>query len=567
MREITDDAPQGPADESKSAEDHSSSGNGVPLPSAVKKPHDGVLDPNRAPSGGGFMDSEARYRDSEARYRRLFESAKDGILILNVETGAITDVNPFLAELLGYSRRELLGKTLWDIGLPGDIEASKSEFQELRSKHYIRYENLPLMTKGGQCVSVEVVSNVYRVHNEDVIQCNIRDIRQRKDAEILEQRLRQAHKMEAIGQLAGGLAHDFNNLLGVILGYCEILEDQQEMTDIVRNMVVEIHNAGKSARNLTQRLLAFSRRQVLEPAVMDLNQTVHHMEKMLDRLIGDDVQLVSVLAPDLGKIKADPNQVEQMLMNLAINARDAMPKGGLIIIKTANVEIDETYAHQHPTAEPGHYVLLTVSDTGIGMDAETQSRIFEPFFSTKPAGQGTGLGLSTVFGLVKQSGGAIAVYSEPGEGATFKIHFPRYDEVQVNPQERISSPSKGGTETILLVDDATPLRGLTRRILEDSGYTVLDSGDPVEALRIAAEHDGPLPLMITDVVMPGFSGSVLAQRVSEVRPETKVLYASGYNDDSIVHAHVRGQDSAFLDKPFTRENLLKKVRDLLDSTR
>ena len=504
--------------------------------------------------------------DSEVRYRRLFESAQDGILILDMKTGAIADVNPFLANLLEYSHAELLGKTLWDIGLPEDVEASKRAFQELRTKHYVRYDDLPLMTKSGLTVSVEVVSNVYRVHSEEVIQCNIRDIRQRKDAEVLEQRLRQAHKMEAVGQLAGGLAHDFNNLLGVILGYCELLEDQQELTEKVRNMVTEIHNAGKSARNLTQRLLAFSRRQVLEPAVMDLNDTVHRMEKMLDRLIGDDVQLVSVLAPDLGRIKADPNQVEQMLMNLSINARDAMPKGGLIIIKTANVEIDEAYAHQHPATEPGQYVLLTVSDTGIGMDAETQSHIFEPFFSTKSRGQGTGLGLSTVFGLVKQSGGAIAVYSEPGAGATFKVHFPRCDEVQVSPQKKKTSPLKGGTETILLVDDATPLRELTRRILEESGYSVLDSGDPAEALRIAAKHEGPLPLMITDVVMPGFSGSVLAERVAEVRPETKVLYASGYNDDSIVHAHVRGQDAAFLDKPFTRENLLRKVRDLLDST-
>jgi len=558
--EFKSKALQDPAPQSKGPDGHCSALDVKPPSATVKMPGTADRTTNdRAAPGGGPLDSEARYR-------RLFEAAQDGILILDVTTGVITDANPFLAKLLGFSHAELLGKTLWDIGLPGDAEASKSAFQELRSKHYVRYENLPLMTKSGLCVSVEVVSNVYRVHDEEVIQCNIRDIRQRKDAEVLEQRLRQAHKMEAVGQLAGGLAHDFNNLLGVILGYCEILEDQQELAQTVRNMVLEIHNAGTSAKNLTQRLLAFSRRQVLEPAVMDLNETVHRMEKMLDRLLGDDIKLVSVLAPDLGRIKADPNQVEQMLMNLAINARDAMPKGGLIIVKTANVEIDETYAHQHPSTEPGQYVLLTVSDTGVGMDAETQSHIFEPFFSTKSQGQGTGLGLSTVFGLVKQSGGAIAVYSEPGDGATFKIHFPRCDEVQVNPQQKNTSPSRGGTETILLVDDASPLRGLTRRILEDSGYKVLDSGDPAEALRMAAEHEGPLPLMITDVVMPGFSGSVLAERVAEVRPETKVLYASGYNDDSIVHSHVRGQDSAFLDKPFTRENLLRKVRDLLDST-
>jgi len=337
--------------------------------------------------------------DTEVRYRRLFEAAQDGILILDVETGAIADVNPFLVNLLEYSHEELIGKAIWDIGLPKDVEASKSAFQQLMSKHYVCYEDLPLMTKGGECISVEVVSNVYRVNDQEVIQCNIRDIRQRKDAEVLEQRLRQAHKMEAVGQLAGGLAHDFNNLLGVILGYCEMLEDQAALPETVHNMILEIHNAGKSAKNLTQRLLAFSRRQVMEPVVLDLNDTVHRMEKMLDRLLGDDIKLVSVLAHDLGRIKADPNQVEQMLMNLVINSRDAMSTGGLIILKTANVEIDETYAHQHPSTVPGQYVLLTVSDTGVGMDEETQSHIFEPFFSTKSQGQGTGLGLSTVLVL------------------------------------------------------------------------------------------------------------------------------------------------------------------------
>jgi PAS domain S-box-containing protein len=559
VEEINNKARQQPVAQSTVPDRHSSAIEVLPLPSTADKGESAQRSINdHAPSGGGLMDTEVRYR-------RLFEAAQDGILILDVETGAIADVNPFLVNLLEYSHEELIGKAIWDIGLPKDVEASKSAFQQLMSKHYVRYEDLPLMTKGGECISVEVVSNVYRVNDQEVIQCNIRDIRQRKDAEVLEQRLRQAHKMEAVGQLAGGLAHDFNNLLGVILGYCEMLEDQAALPETVHNMILEIHNAGKSAKNLTQRLLAFSRRQVMEPVVLDLNDTVHRMEKMLDRLLGDDIKLVSVLAHDLGRIKADPNQVEQMLMNLVINSRDAMSTGGLIILKTANVEIDETYAHQHPSTVPGQYVLLTVSDTGVGMDEETQSHIFEPFFSTKSQGQGTGLGLSTVFGLVKQSGGAIGVYSEPGQGATFKIHFPRCNEVAVPPQHKNTSPSIGGTETILLVDDATPLRGLTRRILEDSGYTVLDSGDPAEALRMAAEHDGPLPLMITDVVMPGFSGSVLAERVAEVRPETKVLYASGYNDDSIDHLHVRGQDSAFLDKPFTRENLLRKVRDLLDS--
>jgi PAS domain S-box-containing protein len=518
-----------------------------------------------------MMSSEG-LRDSEIRYRRLFEAAHDGILLLDVGTGAITDVNPFLTRLLGYSHAELLGKTLWDIGLYKDIDASKLAFRELIANRSVRYENLPLQTKSGQSVSVEVVSNVYRADGDQVIQCNIRDIRQRKDAELSEQRLRQAQKMEAIGQLAGGLAHDFNNLLGVILGYCELLEAQTAMPEPTREMILEIQNAGESARKLTQRLLAFSRRQVMQPVIMDLNDTVRRIERMLGRLIGEDIRLKSVLGDDLGKISADPSQIEQVLMNLAINARDAMPKGGQIVVKTANVEIDEAYARQHPFTEPGEYVLLTVSDTGSGMSLETQSHIFEPFFSTKPPGHGTGLGLSTVFGIVRQSGGSISVYSEPGAGATFKIHFPRCDEVSTAGQQPKVKPLRGGTETILLVDDAAPLRGLTRRLLEGSGYTVLDSGDPSEALLMAGEHHGPLPLMITDVVMPGFSGPVLAEKIAAVRPETRVLLTSGYHDGSILQLSGGGKDSvpsdlafAFLEKPFTREGLLRKVREVLDS--
>ncbi|HEY5027578.1 MAG TPA: ATP-binding protein [Candidatus Angelobacter sp.] len=504
-------------------------------------------------------------RASESRYRRLFEAAQDGILILDAKMGLITDVNPFLVKLLDYSREEFLGKALWEIGLFKDIEASKAAFLELQERHYVRYKDLPLQTRDGRSINVEFVSNVYEENGKKVVQCNVRDITKRMYVERSEQQLRQAQKMEAVGQLAGGVAHDFNNLLGIILGYCEVLEERPDLPEPARKMIVQIHNAGTSAKDLTRHLLAFSRRQVLQPVFLDLNAIVNRIDAMLSRLIGDDVALVNLLGRDLGTIKADPSQVEQVLMNLAVNARDAMPQGGKITIKTANAEIDETYARQHPYINPGSYVKLTVSDTGIGMDKETQSHIFEPFFSTKVAGKGTGLGLSTVFGIVKQSAGVINVYSEPGHGTTFKVYFPRCKEAPVVIQPDEAAPLRGGTETILLVEDSTPLRELTRLLLQGCGYTVLDSGDPSEAIRIAEQHQGPLPLMITDVVMPGLSGPVLAEKLGVARPDTRVLYTSGYADDEILQHGGVGPDCAFLEKPFTRDALVRKVRELLDS--
>jgi two-component system cell cycle sensor histidine kinase/response regulator CckA len=393
----------------------------------------------------------------------------------------------------------------------------------------------------------------------------VRALRHPKDAHQSEERIRQAQKMQAVGQLAGGIAHDFNNLLGVILGYCELLGDQPALPEPARQMIAEINHASTSARKLTQGLLAFSRRQELQAVPLDLNEVVHRMQAMLARVIGDQVEFVTVPGEDLGAIKVDPGQVEQVLMNLAINARDAMPQGGKIRIETANVNIDAVYARQYPATSPGPFVMLTVSDEGTGMDQETRSHMFEPFFSTKAAGRGTGLGLSTVFAIVRQSGGAIAVHSVPGSGTTFRIYFPRCDQAPVAIQQHRATPLPRGTETILLVDDAIPLRALTKRILEDCGYTVLDAGNPAEALRIATDRPGPLPLMITDVVMPGFSGFDLAQRLAAFRPETRVLYASGCGGDSTNVLAARGQECAFLEKPFTRDDLLAKIRQLLDS--
>jgi two-component system cell cycle sensor histidine kinase/response regulator CckA len=504
--------------------------------------------------------------DSVIKYRRFFDSAKDGILLLDARTARITDINPFLAELLGYSREEVVGRGFSDLLPLTDAEAANTRLRELMAKSYIHYDDLPFQAKNGSTISVEVSGNAYRVRGEEVIQFNIRDIRQRKDVELTEQRLRHAHKMEAVGRLAGGVAHDFNNLLGVILGYCEVMEAQEGLSDTMRGMLAQIHGAGKSAKNLTQRLLAFSRGQVLLPTTLDLNETVQNMQSMLSRLIGDDVAFVSALCPSLGPIKADASQVEQLLMNLVINARDAMPAGGSVTLETANIELKQAPAYIRPQLPPGQYIKLTVTDTGVGMGTETLSQIFEPFFSTKAPGHGSGLGLATVFDIVQESGGGIAAESQPGHGASFAIYFPRCDGAPEVPQQRPPGQPRGGRETILLVDDADALRQLTRRLLEERGYTVLEASNPTDALNQAAQHQGPLPLMITDVVMPGLSGFVLADKLARFRSETKVLYASGHTENISVPPPLAGQTHAFLEKPFSREDLLSKVRELLDTT-
>jgi two-component system cell cycle sensor histidine kinase/response regulator CckA len=400
---------------------------------------------------------EARI-ESEVKYHRLFEAAQDGILILNAKTGVIVDVNPFMTKLLGYPRNYFLGKALWEIGLFSDIEASRNTFQELKDKRYVRYQDLPLKSKDGRAINVEFISNVYGVKSKPVIQCNIRDITARRESEQSGQRILQAQRMEAVGQLAAGVAHDFNNLLQVILGYSEIVQQRADLPDPVREIIGKVIDAGTSAKNLTQRLLAFSRQQVLQPVLMNLNEAVNRIRIFLDGLIGADIELESLLGHDLGTIEADPHQVEQVLMNLAINARDAMPKGGKIIFETENVEIDEGYDSQHVRIKPGRYVMLTVRDTGTGMDSETQTHAFDPFFTTKAAEKGTGLGLSTVFSIVKQSGAAISVYSERNHGTTFKIHFPRRDDAPIALRQEKTDSLRGGAETILLVDDAPSLR-------------------------------------------------------------------------------------------------------------
>ncbi|MEW5959878.1 MAG: ATP-binding protein, partial [Chloroflexota bacterium] len=365
--------------------------------------------------------------------------------------------------------------------------------------------------------------------------------------------------------LAGGIAHDFNNILVVITGYSELLLARYfDPTEPARKYIEEIKKAGERAAGLTQQLLAFSRKQVLQPKILNLNEVVANMEKMLQRLIGEDVELIPQLHPGLGLVKVDPGQTEQIILNLVINARDAMPQGGKIIIETDNVELDELYIRQHNQVEPGLYTLLAVSDTGVGMNEEIQARIFEPFFTTK--GQGTGLGLSTVYGIVKQSGGEIWVYSEPGVGTTFKIYLPRVEATErpVEPQPGLED-RPAGTEMVLLVEDEEAVRTLARQVLELSGYTVLEARHGGEALLLCAQQPGPIHLLLTDVVMPGgLNGRELAERLKSLYPKLKVLYMSGYTDDAMVHHGVLEQGIHFLQKPFTPGALAQKVRAVLD---
>jgi len=380
-----------------------------------------------------------------------------------------------------------------------------------------------------------------------------------------EKQLWQSQKMEAVGRLAGGVAHDFNNLLTVIKGYTELILSELGPSDPMRAEMEEVQKAADRAAGLTRQLLAFSRRQVLAPKVVNLNDLVEDMNKLLRRLLGEDIELCTKLDGTLGSVTADPGQIEQVIMNLAVNARDAMPKGGKLTLETANVELDQAYSRQHAPIRPGAYIMLAITDTGSGMSAETLSHVFEPFFTTKEQGKGTGLGLSTVYGIVKQSGGYIWPYSEPGMGTTFKIYLPRVEEMaQRLPAPAPAATSLGGTETILLVEDEEGVRGLTRQLLERHGYTVLEAEHGQDALLLCERYSGPIHLLLSDVVLAQMSGRELVQRLAPLRPRMKVLYMSGYSDEAIVHHGVLEPGTAFLQKPFTTEALMRKLREVLD---
>ena len=381
----------------------------------------------------------------------------------------------------------------------------------------------------------------------------------------LEEQFRQAQKMESIGHLAGGVAHDFNNLVSVIIGYAHLILGRLSPGDPLISSLLQIERAGERAADLTRQLLAFSRRQLLQPRVLDLNLLITDSAKMLKRVMGEDIELVTILDPDLGAVKADAGQMDQVLLNLAVNARDAMPQGGKLTLETKYVTLDEAYTEKHFSLQQGSYVMLTIGDTGFGMDAETLSRVFEPFFTTKEQGRGTGLGLSTVYGIVRQSGGEIWVYSEPHHGTTFKIYLPRIQEPFAKAEEKRAEPeSLRGSETVLVVEDEEMVRKLACQSLRHYGYQVVEAANAGEALLACERHRGPLPLMVTDVVMPQMSGRELALRLSQLHPEMKVLYMSGYTDDTVIRHGLLDAATFFIPKPFTPSTLAQKVREVLE---
>jgi len=506
--------------------------------------------------------AERALRESEERYRDLVENAHD-IIYSHDMAGNYTSVNKAGEQITGYTREETLKLNLAQTIAPEHLaKANDMLRRKLAGEEVTAYE-MELLAKDGGRIAVEANTKFVFQNGVPVgVQGIARDVTKRKQLEL---QLNQSQKMEAIGQLAGGIAHDFNNLLTAINGYSSLALQRTSEDDRIKGYLEEIKKAGERAANLTRQLLAFGRKQMLQPVALSLNDVVADMNKMLRRLIGEHVQLTAKFDPALRKIKADPGQIEQVLVNLVVNARDAMPQGGILTIETSNFEVDHEYASRHVAVGPASYVMLAVSDTGIGMADETKARIFEPFFTTKEKGKGTGLGLSTVYGIVKQSGGNIWVYSEPGRGTTFKVYLPQLEAgTEQTEKPAVESATPTGSETILLVEDEDVVRGLARKVLEHAGYNVLDASGGEEAFRLCQKHTEPIHLLLTDVVMPEMSGREIAERLKTLRPTTRVLFMSGYTDEAIVHHGVLDSNVEFIQKPFTPTRLARRVREVLD---
>lgn len=503
------------------------------------------------------QDRAADLRQQEG----VFKTSDDLICAMDPD-GRFALASPSWTRVLGHEPVAVLGRSMSEFVHPDDVEPTRAEFER-------RVE--PGERKTGHVNRCRALDGSYRwfewtsSRDEETGQTFAlgRDITERRR---LEAQLSQAQRLEAVGQLAGGVAHDFNNIMTAIRGYSELarrgLEDGDQRRDDIDEVIV---NADRAAA-LTRQLLAFSRRQVLQPQVLDPAEIVEGIAPMLGRLLGEHVELATFIAPDLGCVKVDRSQLDQVIVNLAVNARDAMPDGGKLTIELRQVELGEAYAAAHPEVVPGPYILLAVSDTGVGMDEDTRAHIFLPFFTTKEPGRGTGMGLATVYGIVKQSGGSIYVYTELGHGTTFRIYLPRVPEARHAAvlEAMAAPPSWSGTETILLVEDESSVRGFARRSLEDQGYTVLEAAGGAAALAIVAEHPEPIALLVTDVIMPGMQGHQLAQRLTAARPELRTLYVSGFTENSVIHQGVPDHGAAFLAKPFTAETLSRAVRRVID---
>jgi PAS domain S-box-containing protein len=507
--------------------------------------------------------------DSEKRYRRLFETASDGIVLLEKNKGHIAHTNPAAEKMLGYSEGESVGKMLRDIGVPLGMSDFSATMDALDRKGILNYENIPVKTKDGQVI----YTDIYMVDKAQLAQCNIRDVTERKlagerlkeEKSKLEAQLRQAQKMEAVGLLAGGIAHDFNNILNVIMGYGGMVLDRMESGSPSKEDMNTLLAAAERAANLTKRLLVFSKDQIVDMKPVNINELILELRKMLDRLIRESIELHLDLAASPLVVPADTGMMEQVLMNLVVNARDAMPEGGQLSICTRLMEMDDKYVAMHGYGKPGRYALISVTDTGQGIDAETQKRMFEPFFSTKGVGEGTGLGLAISYGIIKQHNGYINVYSDPPHGTVFNIYLP-LSEAEPSRERKPTADvlAKGGSETVLVAEDDPPLRELTRRMLEAFGYNVVSAKDGDDAITKFMENREGISLLLLDMIMPKKSGKEVAEEIRKVSPRMKILFASGYTSDIVKNRELSESGFDFIHKPFQLKELVMKVREILD---
>jgi two-component system, cell cycle sensor histidine kinase and response regulator CckA len=509
--------------------------------------------------------AEEALRWAEAQYRQLVESVQAIVWRCEVETFQLTFVNAEAELILGYPRHQWLEPDFWaQRHHPDDAQAAAAARRQALQHGGGQHEYRMIAADGHVLWFQEFMSTLPGPRGTPELAGVTVDVSERKK---LEEQLQRGQRLEALGRLAGGIAHDFNNILGVIIGYADLARRDLPADHPARPRILQIQGAADRAANLTRQLLAFSRRQAMQARVVELNAVVTGLEEMLRRLIGEDIELLLGLSSELWAVRADPGQLEQVLLNLVLNGRDAMPHGGILVIETSNVRVDEVYVRSHGVGRPGEYVMMAVTDNGQGMDAETQRHIFEPFFTTKGPGEGTGLGLAVVYGIVEQSGGHIGVYSEPGHGTTFKVYLPHaFEEVDLDPPvppARGAAAEPRGTETILLVEDETTLRNLIAEVLRQAGYSVLEARHGGEAARLADFHDGPIHLLLTDVIMPGATGREVVDTVVARRPGTRFLYISGHPRDVFEHASPMGAH-VFLQKPFTADTLLQIVREVLD---